>query len=111
LLWPFLDPSKLLTLPQQISALQVGYCLARHGVPDAINFMNQCAENDAVIGHISAWNLPHAQRNVDELLAKLKEKAETHDANLLPFHKWHKRVYEGTLKMTEEPYLKKVLRQ
>jgi len=46
--WTLPNPNELLEQLRQISFLQMGYCLAIHGLADAVSFMNDCAENSVV---------------------------------------------------------------
>jgi hypothetical protein len=99
--WTFPDDPRSLDGLRQISWLHTGYCLAEHGLPDAVSFMNECAENDDVMVNIACWNKKHARRDMDTLLKSLKEKAESNRENMAAFRRWHRRVYDVTLKMAD----------
>ena len=101
--WAFNEPRQLTENPRQIAFLQVGYCLALHGVSDAVSFMNKCAEDVHVLANIACFNKVHAKRdNMRALLEGLQMKAKSDDQNLRAFRPWHQGVYEATLKMVED---------
>jgi hypothetical protein len=99
--WAFTDPIHLLANPHQISFLQVGYCLALHGVPSAVSFMNNCAADVNVMANIACWNKAHAMRHMGALLTSLQTKVTSDQENLRAFRPWHTGVYEATRKMAE----------
>src|SRR5436190_5745977 len=67
------NPNELLEQLRQISFLQMIYCLAIHGLADAVSFMNDCAENSVVMDHIATWNVVHAMRDLEALFQSLEE--------------------------------------
>jgi len=97
--WRFPDPEALATEPLRpdlVNFTQVGYCLAHHGDPEAIVFMNQAAATPHVVNDLAQWNTLHAKQNPEGLMQSLQQKVERPTANQKTFLPWHKAIFEAT---------------
>jgi hypothetical protein len=97
--WRFPDPEALVTdpllRPDLVNFMQVGYCLAQHGVEEAVAFMNQAAANPRLLNDIARWDTLHAKENPEQLMHSLRQKAERPTDRQKPFLPWHKAIFEA----------------
>ena len=100
--WSFPSPNALLREPRLIPFIQVGYLLAKHGVTDAIDFMNACGDNGDIVARTADWNVIHAAREPKKLEGSLREKAESPDESLGQFSRWHRNLYEAQMLVDHE---------
>jgi hypothetical protein len=97
--WRFPDPEAFAAEPLRpdlVNFTQVGYCLAHHGDPEAIVFMNQAAVTPHVVNDLAQWNTLHAKQNPEQLMQSLRQKVERPTENQKPFLPWHKAIFEAT---------------
>ncbi len=101
--WEFPDPEELVTNPSRRPDLQnfmqVGYCLALHGVAEAIAFMNQAAANPHLLTDLATWDSLHAKEDPERFMQSLLRKAEQPTEDQKPFLPWHKAIYEANVSM------------
>jgi hypothetical protein len=103
--WRFPNPEALVTdpllRPDLVNFMQVGYCLAQHGVEEAVAFMNQAAANPRLLNDIARWDTLHAKENPEQLMQSLRQKAERPTERQKPFLPWHKAIFEADGYMVE----------
>jgi len=96
--WRFPDPEELindpLRRPDLQNFMQVGYCLALHGVAEAITFMNQAAANRPLLRDLALWDAQHAKEDPEKFMKSLQRKAEQPTEDQKPFLPYHKAICE-----------------